>query len=163
MPESLLLADEVAEFLRVDAETVQQLVHDRALEAYQIAGELRFSRAQLQKFLQQNHIPQTTSVGGNKIMEPNLQEFDQDMRDFVQGVLNSIPDEPRRNIIDRTFLAIQNNPEWLKHYEQLVAQYDVAVINSNIGRYVRTLKGFDNRRTRQRAKSRLIQSYSELA
>ena len=52
----LLTTEEVAELLRIDPVTVRRLIGRGELTAYRIAGEYRFSEADLEKFLESQRV-----------------------------------------------------------------------------------------------------------
>ena len=52
----LLTTEEVAELLRIDRVTVRRLIGRGELTAYRIAGEYRFSEADLEKFLESQRV-----------------------------------------------------------------------------------------------------------
>lgn len=53
--ESLLTTDEVAAYLKLDGAAVLRLVSRGELAAYEVGGEYRFARADLQAFLERRH------------------------------------------------------------------------------------------------------------
>src|SRR2546425_11142877 len=54
--ERLLTTEEVAELLRIDPVTVRRLIGRGELTAYRIAGEYRFTEADLEKFLESQRV-----------------------------------------------------------------------------------------------------------
>jgi len=54
--ERLMTTEEVAELLRIDAVTVRRLIMHGELTAYRIAGEFRFTPADLEKFLESQRV-----------------------------------------------------------------------------------------------------------
>src|SRR5258707_14352718 len=61
--ERLMITEEVAEILRIDAVTVRRLVARGELAAYRIAGEYRFTTAEVEKFIESQRVvlnPSTT-------------------------------------------------------------------------------------------------------
>jgi excisionase family DNA binding protein len=54
--ERLMTTEEVAELLRIDVGTVRRLILRGELPAYRIAGEYRFTRADLEKFLESQRV-----------------------------------------------------------------------------------------------------------
>jgi excisionase family DNA binding protein len=54
--ERLLTTEEVAELLRIDPVTVRRLIGRGELAAYRIAGEYRFTEADLEKFLESQRV-----------------------------------------------------------------------------------------------------------
>jgi len=89
--------------------------------------------------------------------------------DLVVEVLRSEFKVPYpEDITDQVCLAIEQNPEWLGRYENLVLHYSQGgkkgkdIVNSSIGFYTKDLTGMVNMGEGQTAKSKLIQSYSKL-
>src|SRR5574340_1086790 len=56
MMEPLLTTEEVAEFLRVDIVTVRRLINRGELSAYRIGNEYRFTRTDLEEYLQKQRV-----------------------------------------------------------------------------------------------------------
>ena len=54
--ERLLTTEEVAELLRIDPVTVRRLIGRGELAAYRIAGEYRFTDADLEQFLESQRV-----------------------------------------------------------------------------------------------------------
>src|SRR5438876_4704992 len=54
--ERLLTTEEVAELLRIDPVTVRRLIGRGELTAYRIAGEYRFTPADLEKFIESQRV-----------------------------------------------------------------------------------------------------------
>src|SRR6266566_3085567 len=54
--ERLMTTEEVAELLRIDAVTVRRLIGRGELTAYRIAGEYRFTPADLEKFIESQRV-----------------------------------------------------------------------------------------------------------
>jgi excisionase family DNA binding protein len=63
--EHLLTTEEVADFLRIDPVTVRRLVTRGELVAYRIAGEYRFTEADVQQFVQSQRVIVSTPPGPN--------------------------------------------------------------------------------------------------
>lgn len=63
--ERLMTTEEVAELLRIDPVTVRRLVTRGELTAYRIAGEFRFSPADLEKFIESQRVVVSTGPGPN--------------------------------------------------------------------------------------------------
>lgn len=66
--ERLLTTEEVADFLRIDPVTVRRLVTRGELIAYRIAGEYRFTEADVEQFVQSQRVVVSTSPGPNHPM-----------------------------------------------------------------------------------------------
>ena len=63
--ERLMTTEEVAELLRIDPVTVRRLVTRGELTAYRIAGEFRFSPADLEKFIESQRVVVSMGPGPN--------------------------------------------------------------------------------------------------
>ena len=63
--EHLLTTEEVADFLRIDPVTVRRLVMRGELVAYRIAGEYRFTEADVKQFVQSQRVIVSTPPGPN--------------------------------------------------------------------------------------------------
>ena len=61
--EPLMTSDEVAAFLRVDVVTIRRLVNRGELTAYRVGSEYRFTRADLESYLQRQRIPGGEETG----------------------------------------------------------------------------------------------------
>jgi excisionase family DNA binding protein len=72
--ERLMTTEEVAEILRIDAVTVRRLVARGELTAYRIAGEYRFTEAEVEHFIQSQRVVLTpaTTVQAGKFNEHAL-------------------------------------------------------------------------------------------
>lgn len=91
----------------------------------------------------------------------------QAIEDLVEEVLATIPIRGR-DIIDQVCLAIENNSEWHRRYDDTVAEFGqrMAVgrdtVNNWIAKYTSRLTGMSAVTKGTPAKSTIIQSYSEL-
>lgn len=65
------------------------------------------------------------------------------------------------NIIDLVFLAIEQNPTYLRRYEEF-ADGDYATTNSMIGRFVKDYTGMKTVKETGNPKSKLIKNYTIL-
>jgi excisionase family DNA binding protein len=61
----LMTSDEVATFLRVDVVTIRRLVNRGELPAYRVGGEYRFTKADLENYLQRQRISGEEEAGNN--------------------------------------------------------------------------------------------------
>jgi len=85
--ERLMTTEEVAELLRIDAVTVRRLIMRGELTAYRIAGEFRFTPADLEKFLEGQRV-------GVNIASKN--QFGDKFTDQARKVLSLASEEARR-------------------------------------------------------------------
>src|SRR5579862_1492693 len=70
--ERLMTTEEVAELLRIDAVTVRRLITRGELTAYRVAGEYRFTPADLEKFLEGQRVVVDTrskNLSGDKFTD----------------------------------------------------------------------------------------------
>ncbi len=64
--------------------------------------------------------------------------MEEDMRDLVEKVLETMSVQPAANIIDRVFLAIEHNQKWKAEYELLVSSHaNAQSVHVRIDRYGR--------------------------
>ncbi|MCI0576757.1 MAG: hypothetical protein L0332_11270 [Chloroflexi bacterium] len=89
--------------------------------------------------------------------------------ELVQTVLATFSTPYPTDIIDQMCLAIERNPEWLARYDALIEHFSsrgkngTNTVNSSIGFYTKELAGMVTLKEGNRAKSRLIGSYSTLS
>lgn len=65
------------------------------------------------------------------------------------------------NLTDQVFIAIENDPELLKTYQGLIAENNAKVVNSEIGRHIRTRLGLTNTERATAPQSSLIKTYQK--
>jgi excisionase family DNA binding protein len=65
MPEPLLTASEVAQFLRLNVETVYALVAKEDLPASKVGGQWRFEEAKIRTWLEARHAPRDETLPEN--------------------------------------------------------------------------------------------------
>jgi excisionase family DNA binding protein len=65
--ESLMTSEDVAEHLKVEVVTVRRLVNRGELAAYRVGGEFRFSRADLEGYLQRQRVPARAEASGSPL------------------------------------------------------------------------------------------------
>jgi hypothetical protein len=86
------------------------------------------------------------------------------MEEFENVLIAILKQFARRwsgDIIDRVFLAIEQNPEYLKRYDEF-ADGDYNTTNSMIGKYVKDYTGMKAVKEVGDPKSRLIKNYRSL-
>ena len=71
--ERLLTTDEVAEYLRVDVVTIRRLVGRGELTAYRIGSEYRFTRSDLEDYLQRQRVSTGTGEEPGTTTSPQLE------------------------------------------------------------------------------------------
>jgi hypothetical protein len=81
---------------------------------------------------------------------------------FIGDVLNSIPKPYEPDIIDRVFQAIEQNPEWLSRYNEMVNAHGKNEVDHSIGFNIVGLTGLRSQDRQQKAQSGLIETYTEL-
>lgn len=90
------------------------------------------------------------------------------IKELVQEVLRTFKAPHPADIIDQVCLAIENKPEWLTRYHELVGHYSSQgkygklTVNSSIGWFTRDLTGMVTLKAGNPAKSMLLESYSTL-
>jgi excisionase family DNA binding protein len=85
--ERLLTTEEVAELLRIDPVTVRRLIGRGELNAYRIAGEYRFTSADLEKFVESQRVIVNVTTKN---------QFDDKFTDQARNVLALASEEARR-------------------------------------------------------------------
>ena len=85
--ERLLTTEEVAELLRIDPVTVRRLIGRGELTAYRIAGEYRFTEADLEKFVESQRVIVNVT---------NKNQFGDKFTDQARNVLALASEEARR-------------------------------------------------------------------
>ena len=81
---------------------------------------------------------------------------------LAEDVLASLAKPFTEDVVDDVCLAIENNPIWMKEYENLATELRAWVVNNWIGRYVAKASG-GNRGEPAKPRSRLLKSYSKLS
>ncbi len=85
--ERLMTTEEVAELLRIDAVTVRRLIMREELTAYRIAGEFRFTPADLEKFIESQRVVVNIT---------SKNQFGDKFTDQARKVLSLASEEARR-------------------------------------------------------------------
>jgi len=85
--ERLMTTEEVAELLRIDAVTVRRLIGRGELTAYRIAGEYRFTPADLEKFIESQRVVVNIT---------SKNQFGDKFTDQARKVLSLASEEARR-------------------------------------------------------------------
>ncbi len=86
----------------------------------------------------------------------------EDIKELVETVLDTISKPYPTDITDQICLAIENNPVWYNRYNNLSVRHGRPTVNTSIGRYTSYITGLHNLGNTQKAKSKLIKTYSEL-
>ena len=81
--------------------------------------------------------------------------------DVIDAILNTYKSRWPGNITDIVFLAIEQNPDYLKRYHEF-ADGDYATTNSRIGRYVKAFTGMKTVSEKGKPQSKLIKTYTQL-
>ena len=90
------------------------------------------------------------------------------IKELVQEVLRTFKAPYPADVIDQVCLAIENKPEWLTRYHELVrhfssqGKYGKLTVNSSIGWFTKDLTGMVKLKEGNPAKSTLLESYSTL-
>ena len=85
----------------------------------------------------------------------------EEFADVIEAILNTYKRRWPGNIIDLVFLAIEENPYYLKRYHEF-ADGDYATTNSMIGRYVKDYTGMKTVKEMGKPQSKLIKNYTQL-
>lgn len=81
--------------------------------------------------------------------------------DVIEAILRSYSKRWPGNIIDLVFVAIEQNPSYLKRYHEF-ADGDYATTNSMIGRYIKDFTGMKSFKEMSKPQSTLIKNYMQL-
>ena len=85
------------------------------------------------------------------------------VKNLVQDVLATFSEPYGEDITLEVCQAIEENPEWLKHYQNLSHELSDWVVNNWIGQYVKVEAGLESlREVSAKGKSKLIKSYTKL-
>jgi hypothetical protein len=94
------------------------------------------------------------------LMEGLMEYFT--VEQFIGDVINSVPKPYEADIIDRVFQAIEQNPEWLDRYNEMVKAHGKNEVDHSIGFNIVGLTGLRSLDRQQKAQSGLIETYTEL-
>lgn len=84
-----------------------------------------------------------------------------EIEDMVETILNKFGGKWPTDITDLVFLAIENNPGYLKRYE-MFANGEYGTANQKIGRFVKEFTGMKTLKEKVPAKSKLIRTFTSL-
>lgn len=84
------------------------------------------------------------------------------VQDFVKAVMDRIPKPWGADIVDQVFLTIENDPEFMSAYEEMLQSHGQYMVENSIGLNVLGLTGMKNTDRAKPARSKLIQNYTEL-
>ncbi len=84
-----------------------------------------------------------------------------EIEDMIIAILQKYNHHWPSDIIDRVFVAIEQDPDKLKRYHAF-ADGDYGTTNSMIGRYVKEYTGMKSLRESDKPKSRLIKGFKLL-
>ena len=86
----------------------------------------------------------------------------QGVYELVRDVLRTLPEPYGEDVIEEVCLAIENNPDWRKRYEDLARDLRYWVVNNWIGQYTKILTGLKSKKQVAAKRSKIIKSYSKL-
>ncbi len=81
---------------------------------------------------------------------------------LVKDVLRTFSEPFGEDIIEDVCLAIENNPNWYRRYNELIDELDRLVVNSRIGFYTKDLTGLHTLRVVDAKRSKIIKYYTKL-
>jgi len=81
---------------------------------------------------------------------------------LMDEVLSSFPKPHTEDVIDDVFHAIENQPSWMKQYENLCAELGKTVVNTWGGFWIAHIEGRLGEHQVPAVKTKLIESYSKL-
>ena len=84
------------------------------------------------------------------------------MQEEIMELIEMVIDQVERDehITDHLFCAIEKDPDALKFYHELRAEYDPGVVNRNIGKILKKTFNLTNTKEGANATSGLISSYT---
>ncbi len=85
-----------------------------------------------------------------------------ELKDMVEEILESYRGRFPPDIIDRVFVAIENQTGYLRLYESFVKRTDRQDVNMAIGRWTKQITGLRKLDRADHPQSRLIKSYHRL-
>ncbi|HAW09294.1 MAG TPA: hypothetical protein DCW42_09080 [Bacteroidetes bacterium] len=85
----------------------------------------------------------------------------EEIEDVLKAILRQIKIPYPNNITDLVFLALENNPTYLKQYKTY-ANEDTHIANAMIGKFVKNYTGMKVIGTCKNPRSKLIKSYTKL-
>jgi hypothetical protein len=84
------------------------------------------------------------------------------VRLLVEEVYRTMPDPQDEHIIRGVFFAIEDNPQWIRRYQQLCRELTTDVVNQWGGRYVKELSGLNSVREVDAESGHIIKNYTIL-
>jgi hypothetical protein len=84
------------------------------------------------------------------------------VQEYVKGILNTLGKPYSADIIDQVFQAIENNPQWLSLYREMVDAHGENPVNKSIQYNILGLTGMKKMAPIHNATSTLIENYPEL-
>jgi hypothetical protein len=84
------------------------------------------------------------------------------VRLLVEEVYRTMPEPPDEDIIREVFFAIEDNPQWMRRYQQLSQELTSDVVNQWGGRYVKELTGLNSIREVEVERGHIIKNYTKL-
>lgn len=81
---------------------------------------------------------------------------------YIDGILKTLPQPYGPDVVDQVFLAIENNPEWLAIYNDLVHAHGKGEVDNSITYNIMGQAGLKSLDRREKSRSQLIETYAEL-
>jgi hypothetical protein len=107
----------------------------------------------------------TVAARGSNSTELRLEQKEKTMEEFEDVILAILTNYPRHrwpgDIIDRVFVAIEQNPDYRMRYEEF-ADGDYATTNQLIGKFVKEHTGMKTGKVADNPKSGLIKTFTVL-
>lgn len=82
---------------------------------------------------------------------------------LVEDVLRTFSEPYGEDIIEDVCLAIENNPDWRRRYNELSEELRHWVVNNWIGQYTKAITGLRSLREVDAKRSNLITAYTKLS
>jgi hypothetical protein len=81
---------------------------------------------------------------------------------LVRDVLRTFSESYGEDVIEDVCLAIENNSDWRRRYDELCEELSQDVVNNWIGRYVKDITGLRTVREVNARRSHIITEYTKL-
>ena len=86
----------------------------------------------------------------------------EEIRIFVNEVLHTLSEPYGEDVIEDVFIAIENNHNYHRQYDDLNEELLPGVVNNWIGKYTKAIIGYRNLRVANSKRSNLVKSYTKL-
>ena len=95
-------------------------------------------------------------------MSAQNEGFHDDVEWMVGAALKKVPKPYGPEIIEDVFVMIEESPNLMKNYTQLLVNHDVATVNQRVGHFTRVLTGYQTGKSATATRSSLVKTYTLL-